>query len=159
MRWGRVLRVAAAVAAGLLFVLSGSLAQPIRDKILTYLSVGGNIECTVIRVGFSFPVRYVRHFPPEVGDELRIQLKPIAIGRVEQEGLFRRESLRPPEAEGAVLVEATYEGDIVGGPFLTLNFRNSVSYKVAQGSDYRSLIVSVIAPGAEAACDSALVGQ
>jgi hypothetical protein len=70
------------------------------------------------------------------------------ISPLDEEGLSRRESFSPPN-DFAKLIEVVYEGDIIGGPFLTLLFRYPVDYKVQQGADFRSLIVAV--PGPEAA--------
>ncbi len=104
-------------------------------------------SCSVIEVGFTLPIRYVRHFPPDKGDELRIKLDPIAVSPVDQPALGMRESLRPVPSGNASLIEVIFEGDMEGGPFLTLDFSRAVSFAVRQGTDFRSLVVAVSAAG------------
>ena len=63
----------------------------------------------------------------------------------------RRESFSPPN-DFAKLIEVIYEGDIIGGPYLTLLFRSPVDFMVQQGADFRSLIVAVPGPEADESC-------
>ncbi len=134
-------------------------AQPARDRVLTDLRIDETPSCAVITIDFAFPVRYVRHFPYDKGDELRIALRPLRIAATEASALFRRESMVPPTNDFAALQDVIFEGDIQGGPYLTLRFRTPVSYKVKQGSDFRSLTVAVVGPEPSGACPPARPGQ
>jgi len=127
-------------------------AEPAGDRILDDVRISERGECAVIRVSFHFPVRYQRHFPEKSGEELRVKLLPIAINPDDLEALFRRESFRPPGSEIAPLSEVVYEGDISGGPFLTLRFRHPVQFRVGQGDDYRSLRIAVPLPESSSPC-------
>ena len=55
----------------------------------------------------------------------------------------RRESVIPEYAGAASVDEVIYEGDIEGGPYLTVLFRRPVRYHVIPGSDYRSVRIIV----------------
>lgn len=145
------LMLAAAFAAAFVFA-TDSVAQRASGSILSEVRIGEAQGCATISVGFNFPIRYVRHFPYRAGDEVRIQLEPIAIGQVDRDALFERETVRPWRREATALLEVVYEGDIPGGPYLTLFFDRQVAFTVAQGSDFRSLIVTVSDPGASAPC-------
>lgn len=131
---------------GLLLLLSPGLGA--RAPILTLGDVNITEEdsCAVIQVKFNFPLRYVKHFPYESGDDLRIQFDPIpiAVPPGERSALFTRESVRPPRNDIASLLEVIYEGNVEGGPFLTLYFRRPVVFKVEQGADFRSLNIVVL---------------
>lgn len=109
-------------------------------------------RCAVIRVTFSFPVRYVKHFPYTSGDDLRIQLEPLAASPADREALFTRKSVRPPRSEIASLADVVYEGNVPGGPFLTLFFARPRMFRVEQGRDFRSLIVVVSGEEAAGEC-------
>jgi len=124
-------------------------AQPVRDRVLGDLQISVEEGYAVIKVGFNFPVRYVRHFPIDSGKELRVKLSPISVGAVDQDALSERESIRPSTGDLPVLLEVAYEGDMPGGPFLTLLFQQEREYLVAQGSDFRSLIIVIGLPGEE----------
>jgi len=134
------------ILAGLLIFSLNASAQPIRDRILDDVHVSDKDGCVTIQVAFTFPVRYVRHFPFDKGDELQIQIEPITIGPLEQEVLFNRESFTPPHLKKVPLDDVIYEGDVEGGPYLTLLFTREVSYEVGQGQDFRSILISIQNP-------------
>jgi hypothetical protein len=144
------LKTCALALVGTILFTSALTAQPVRDRILGDLEITEGQNYTVIQVGFNFPVRYVRHFPLESGNELRIKLLPIAISPIDREALFERESIRPPSNDTAGLLEVVYEGDQEVGLFLTLLFHHPVHFQVKQGSDFRSLTVIVGGGGASA---------
>lgn len=131
---------------GLLLLSQGLQAQPVRDKILGDVDITRGPEGISIQVMFNFPVRYIKHFPQKTGDELRIKLRPIAISPIDREALFKRESVSPPRDNPAALSAVTYEGDIEGGPFLTLIFQRSVHFTVNQGADFRSMAIVIPDP-------------
>lgn len=125
---------------------TSAIAQPTRDRVLGEVEIIEYPEQAQVRVGFSFPVRYEGHFPVTEGDELRIQLSPIAVGRVDRDALFQRESYTPRQPNLAGVTEVLFEGDTRSGFYLTLFFRGTASWDVEQGSDFRSLEVVVHAP-------------
>ncbi len=127
----------------LLVTASLSAAEPARNRFLDQVHVTDQGACSVIQVGFTLPIRYVRHFPPDKGEELRIKLDPIAVSPVDQPALGMRESLRPVPNGHVPLLEVIFEGDMEGGPYLTLDFSHAVSFAVRQGTDFRSLVVAV----------------
>jgi hypothetical protein len=142
----KFLKSITAILAGILIFSLNVPAQPVRDRILDDVHIIDKNGCPTIQVSFTFPVRYVRHFPFGKGDELQIQIEPINIGPLEQEVLFDRESYTPPHHKHVPLDDVIYEGDIEGGPYLTLLFTKEVSYEVGQGPDFRSILVSIQNP-------------
>lgn len=144
-------------AAGVVLIASGALGERVGGRVIEELSVSGDDACMRVRVGFSFPIRYVKHFPESFGEELRIYLAPIAIDPLGREEVSRRESLRPDRYDDRVpLIEAVYEGDVVGGRILTLRFSRAVTYRVDQGGDFRSLVV--VFPGSDATSECPPLG-
>ena len=127
--------------AGLFLFATVVQGQPIQDRVLDNVTIEEEEEVVVIRVGFSFPVRYISHFPPFSGKELRIHLEPIAVSRADRDAVFKREAIKPRPHEKMEILEVIYEGDIGGGPYLTLLFDETTSYRVKQGKDYRSLVI------------------
>ena len=110
------------------------------------------IEDQCIVVGFSFPVQYVRHFPADTGDEIRIRVRPRLIGRSGSDSLFGRETARPPKRHRVHLSDVVFEGDGAGGPHLLVRFDQTVNFRVSVGSDFRSIVVFVGEKGADAKC-------
>jgi hypothetical protein len=121
-------------------------AQPVRDRILDEVYVTLDNGRPTIHVSLTFPFRYLSHFPQDSGDELRIRLKPVRVPSSDKDAVFSREGVRPDRADTIGLMEVLYEGDIDGGPYLTLFFSGPVTYKVVPGTDYRHLTVVVESP-------------
>lgn len=96
---------------------------------------------TILQVGFTLPMRYVRHFPYPWGEELRIQMAALSTGPADDELIFRREVVHDLGADAAPLLEIVYEGRIIGGPYLTVRFQQPMEYHVGQGADVNSLVI------------------
>lgn len=141
----------------LLLFCSSSIASTVGDRVLDDVEISTGANCSNMEIYFTIPMRYVKHFPPESGEDLRIQIRPVTVGTferneldrnndafaVEREGIFGRESIRPSSETVTDLLEVSYEGDITDGPFLTLTFKQEVFFHVSQGSDFRSLEINI----------------
>ena len=124
-------------------------SEPLRKKILDELDVQEGEDVTTIRITLTSPARYIRHFPYESGEELRIKIMLFDVSSDNREALFKRETLVPFDAEDQPLNEVVYEGDIEGGPYLTLFFSRPVDFEVQQGTDSRSIVVYISKPASE----------
>lgn len=115
-----------------------------------------NIEeqggCAIIMVQFNFPVRYRSHFPKDTGEELRIQFEPIFIGPSDRESQYEREEVWFSPDGIVPLSEVIFEGNIGGGPYLTLTFDRSIFFEVEAGADFRSLVVTPFQDKERAEC-------
>ena len=132
------------VSALSLLVASWSYtAAPVRDKVLDEVSVVQRDEELYVEVLFTFPLRYRSHFPEDRARELRIRLQPVRVPISDLDAVPRRESVVPQYADVVALDEVIYEGDIEGGPYLTIRFTRPVRYQVIPGSDYRSMRIVV----------------
>ncbi|RMF22002.1 MAG: hypothetical protein D6760_08350, partial [Deltaproteobacteria bacterium] len=121
-------------------------------NVLEDVQIGEVDGSVAIDVSFSFPIRYVKHFPIDRGDEIRIELDPIAVSKVDQEAIFGRESLTSFAYDDRAPIERViYEGDVEPRPFLTIEFEHPVVFRVEQGEDFRSLRVIIPGPSAGAA--------
>jgi len=153
----------AGLVVSLVAALWGStlFSQPVRDRLLDIIEVEHTGDGTVLRIGMTVPVRYVRHYPYESGNELRIKVLPFDVRTSDRDALHKRETLVPFNDDPPELREVVYEGDMVGGPFLTLFFDHEVHYTVEQGRDSRSIIVHLlpVVPQEEPAIDAAGSGQ
>ena len=70
-------------------------------------------------------------------------MEAIALNPADKEALFKREFLSPPPNKVATLTDVIYEGNVDGGPFLSLYFDSTVFFRVEQGADFRSLRITV----------------
>jgi len=127
----------------LLLAATVNAAPPVRDKILDDVQLVRNDDQLTLKVAFTLPMRYRSHFPQDGGDELRIQLHPIRIPASDLDAIARREGVVPLYADSAAIDEVIYEGDIEGGPYLTVRFTRPVAYQIIPGSDYRSINIII----------------
>lgn len=125
-------------------VIKSHSAPPVRDKVLEEVQIVRSDGNVIIEVHFSFPMRYLSHFPQESGESLRIRLRPVRVPSSDANAVFRREGVVPRYADTVAVDEVIYEGDAPGGPLLTLNFTRPVSYRVIAGSDYRSISIVMV---------------
>lgn len=123
--------------------LSSLQSQPVRERILDDLDVTETGASLRMRISLTTRVRYVRHYPYESGTELRIRITPFDVSNDDRQALPRRESLVPSGAGPLLPKEVVYEGDIEGGPYLTLFFKQVVDFDVEQGRDSRSIVVHI----------------
>jgi hypothetical protein len=162
----RTFRVAALLLAAGLAATAGA-ARAAEGEVLQGVQVIEKDDTIDLQIDFAIPLQYMRHFPPTTGDILQIQLradaeapaaeKPAEDAPAEQtpeqvaqeasiaaaRSAAKRESLSPPATDLVPLVNVNYEGEVPGGPFLTLRFKFGVEYTVAAGPANRSVIVSV----------------
>jgi hypothetical protein len=129
-----------AIAVVLIAQLAGS--EPVRKKLLDQLDMQYGEEVTTIRISLTSRARYIRHFPYDSGEELRIKITLFDVSHDNREAFFGRETLVPFDDNDLPLEEVVYEGDIEGGPYLTLFFSSRVNFEVRQGTDSRSIVVS-----------------
>ncbi len=130
------LSLASLIGIAVLFVPSLARAE-LLDEILVQ-RVGDD---AVIEVRFSLRVQYLRHFPKEEGDVLRVNvalvavdgLPPLAVREIRrspQNDLLPPFTVTYPDQSGAVLIE----------------FAKPVKFKVGPGSDTRAIRIRVPLP-------------
>jgi len=125
-------------------VLLGSVdAQPARSRIINQVEVTELGDKTEFGIAFNFPIRYERHFPADYGETIEIRLSAVLVSKDDADLLKERESIRLSDSGYTPLLDISYEGDLPGGPYLTVRFLRPVAYKVQQGADFRSLLVTV----------------
>lgn len=111
-------------------------------RVLSEATIHEGDQCAIVGVGVNFPVRLISSFPSSFGDELRIRLSPIEGGDLA--GMrSSRETVRPPSSKIAAINKIEFEGDRPEGPTLTITFDRKVNFKIAQGGDFRSLVLAV----------------
>ena len=114
-------------------------AAPVRDRVLERVDLNIIDEQVILNVQLSFPFRYLSHFPLDESRELRIRLQPVRVPSSDIGAVSRREGVVPADADSAAVDEVIYEGDIAGGPYLTIRFTGTMRYEVIPGADYRSI--------------------
>jgi len=131
------------VLAMMFWIAVPLVAEPVRNRIINDVSYNVDAGELTIDVEFSFPVRYLRHFPPDSGDTLQIRLGVLGVSDVDRDLLVSRESARIPHELALPILDLSYEGDLPGGPYLTVRFTEPMEFSVKQNVDFRSLTIKV----------------
>jgi hypothetical protein len=121
------------------------------DRVLSEASVREGDNCAQLDIALNVPVRLISAFPPGTASELRVRLAPIELTDASMMSA-NRESIRPVGSEKAGISRVEFEGDGPQGPTLTISFDHAVHYRLDQGSDFRSLILTVLGPGDSKVC-------
>ena len=129
-----------------------ALAEPVIDRALSDVDVISKKSCSVVRIGFNFRVRYVSHFPVNHGRELRIRVRPVDPTLSPALFLVKREALRAPSNKRAAMRSIEFQTRQAEGPILSIQFKHPVSYRVAQGSDFQSIIIAVSGKKSSKSC-------
>lgn len=137
---------AASVACVMTWMPPQAIAQTDVLGILDTLDVSQHDDSTALTINFAVPVHYVRHFPVGEGDVIQITVNTTSVGGIGAEARQRHESLSWTPSRELPLFDVSYEGDFSKGPNLIVRFRHPVKFRVAEGGDSRSIIVTVINP-------------
>jgi tetratricopeptide (TPR) repeat protein len=127
-------------------------AEPAAEPILSAVSISEHNACSEIKIDFNARVQYLSHFPIATGDELRIVLKPIGHGLDVRNAVVNQESLRAPANERASVHAIELETDTQGAA-LKVYFKHAVAYKIAPGSDFKSIVIAVPGSQPSATCE------
>jgi hypothetical protein len=145
-----VVRMAAlglSLLAGVSF-LAPAAAQPVTGHIIDRITVSRHAGCFLVNITLNFPMQYISHFPAKVSDQLRIRLKPAVTDTADLETFNTRESARPNYIHGSPLMYVSYERENTE-PYLILQFTDPVAYTLAQGDDFRSMLIQIRSPEAD----------
>ncbi len=141
--------------SALAFAAPGARAEPVSDQVLSGASVTEKNGCALVRIGFHQRVQFLSQFAATGGDELHVQINLIDRGAGDRRPLGAREGLRAPQSDlaGIFAIELEAKGNTDA---LILYFKRNVVTRVAQGGDFRSLIVLVADPENAMKCQSQL---
>ncbi len=106
----------------------------------------------ILKIDFNLRIRYSSHFPLSSGDELRISVRPIDRDQAAALLQLRREAIRVANGKVAAIKAVDFESDQPSGPVLRIQFEHPVSYQVAQGSNFESIIVAIAGKKGYPAC-------
>ncbi len=106
---------------------------------------------TVLQVRFSTPVRYENHFPANKSDFLQIKVRTVALLGTGDNEYLSSDNILPGFLEKVPVAEVAFEGDVPGGPFVSLRFREPLRYQVAEDPSLRGINIIVVRDGSRGA--------
>ena len=131
--------------------VGAALSEPVSDQLFAGVKVAERDECAVVKIEFNSRMQYLSNFPQASGDELKILFNPIDKGAAARSVVVNHESLRAPSNERAS-IHAIELGIDAEGAALMIYFRRTVSYKIAPGKDFKSVLIAIPGRRASATC-------
>jgi len=120
-----------------------SFAQP---RVMDSVDVATYSDRSEIRIQFNVAMQYLTHEPTDTGDTVQVQLRPITATAPADMDIGEQETLSNKPTSSAPLLDVRYDGSAPGAPQLTLHFSRTIHFTVRSSSDFRSLLVTVLAP-------------
>lgn len=99
-------------------------------------------ETSNLQVNFANPVRHIGHFPDNEGDILQIKLRAISFHEFNENYSLMNTFLQTHEAKDHHIADIRYEGNVPGGPFLTVKFTRPVTYHVSEGDGLKAMLIN-----------------
>lgn len=127
-------------------------AQASNDRMLSTVSVAEKAGCAVVKIDFNGRIQYQSHFPAAVGDEVRIQINPLDKTAGDLKTAAVPEALRAPSSERAAIHAIEFERAAGASQALKIYFKRNVAFKIAQGIDFKSVLIAISEPGGTASC-------
>lgn len=133
--------------AGITVLAVLALATPVRAQFIDDIEVRTHEGVAEIRLLFSVPVRYIKHFPPERGEIIKLYLQTLGLeGQTEvQIEEYKRTPTIPLVPRFTVMYSTVRNCFAVSDPLcLDIQFNRSVRYRLAPGTDGRSIVLTVL---------------
>ena len=136
------LPVAMLLCAGLAMRVPLAGAQLIDD-----IEVSRDQGVTEFRLQFNMPIHYIKHFPPERGELLKVYLQAVVRDGLEPVDL--QAYTRTPQVPGVPPFTLTYTTvrncyAVLDPVCLDIQFSKPAAYRIRPGEDGRSLILVVL---------------
>ena len=135
------------IRVGILVSLGWVQSGPTAAQLLDDVEVRSEQGVAEIRLQFNVPVRYIKHFPAERGELVKLYLQVLSLEGVEEAELqeFKRTpslALVPPFK---VMYSTARNCHAVRDPIcLDIQFNKVVQFNVQQGKDGRSILLHVL---------------
>lgn len=141
---------------GMQFVLGSALwllaSHSARAVLLDDIEITPLDGSTEVHINLTAPVRYLRHFPPERGDIINVYFRHASLDGMESP-VVREERMRSPTSSRvpSFTVSVTNFGttDNSHDLHLAIQFKQPVNFKLRQGTNNRSFILTIPASHAQ----------
>lgn len=124
-----------------LAIFSGLQMLRAPDHILDDVLVEEEGGKLVLQIKFNIPIRYEDHMPARHGNLVQIKVRPVSFSDTVKNEYLGSESILPGFMAKVPITDVAYEGDVPGGPLLTLRFSQPVTYEISENSDFSSIIL------------------
>jgi hypothetical protein len=133
--------------AGILISLGWVLSGPVSAQLLDDIDVRTDQGVAEIRLRFTAPVRYIKHFPAERGELIKLYLQVLSLEVREERDTqeYKRTPSIPLVPPFTVVYSTARSCFAVRDPLcLDIQFNKPVRFNIRQGADGRSILLFVL---------------
>jgi hypothetical protein len=133
--------------SALLFVLGSGLPMAAAAELIDDIEAHTVQGVAEIRLQFTVPVRYIKHFPADRGELIKLYLQTVGLENSEE--VYPREYARTPAISMAPPFHVIYTTArtcfAVQDPLcLDIQFSKPVRFRIRPGNDGRSILLTVL---------------
>jgi len=105
------------------------------DKLLDDVLVTQEGNLVVLQVKTNLPIKYENHYPKGPSDFIQVKVRSVSLTDVGRNEYMGNDSILPGFIEQIPIMDVAFEGDVPGGPYISLRFKEPVNYKIKETSD------------------------
>jgi len=132
----------------LVLVFCASFAAVAEAQLLDDIEVRSDQGVAEIRLQFTVPIRYIKHFPAERGELIKLYLQVLSLDGMEERDMqeYKRTPSIPLVPPFTVMYSTVRSCLSVRDPLcLDIQFSKPVRFNIRQGADGRSILLHVLA--------------
>jgi len=126
-----------------LFVLSSLNILQTPDNILEDVLVTEEGSALVMKIQTSIPVYYVDHYPSGRSSFIQVKVRVVSLLGADKNEYMGSESILPGFIEQVPIIDVAYEGDVPGGPFISMHFKEPVNYQIKEDPELKGLFIYI----------------
>ncbi len=113
------------------------------ERILDDVIVEEEGAMLILRIKTNIPLRYENHFPEGPSKFVQIKVRAISFSGGEGSDFMGNESILPGFVEQVPILDVAYEGSVIGGPFISLRFKEPVSYQIKEDPELSGIMLYI----------------
>ena len=114
------------------------------ESILDDVTVSEEGSMVILHIKTNIPLRYENHFPEGPSKFIQIKVRAISFSGGEGSDFIGDESILPGFVNQVPIIDVAYEGSVEGGPFISLRFKEPVSYQVKEEPELTGIQVLIL---------------
>jgi len=127
----------------ILGVLSSLQVLQAPDTILDDVIVQEEGGMYVLQVKTNVPVRYENHYPQGPSEFVQIKVRAVSFVGANTNEYMGAESILPGFIEQVPVMDVAFEGNVPGGPYLSLRFKEPIRYQVKEDPDLNGVFLYI----------------
>ena len=128
---------------GLIALMAGATGVLLPDSAIEDVFISNDAENFVYSITLSLPFEYVDHVPVEKTEVIQVSLRSNTWFGFENNEYLGSETIAPDILQSQMLTDIAYEGSVVGGPFLTIRFKEPVDYHLSVDESSNKIVIVV----------------